>query len=57
VDGLGATEKLTELLREWEFGAVMLVGVSFAGFNLLDPAAIHKTFRNSVIVISRTKPD
>jgi endonuclease V-like protein UPF0215 family len=35
----------------------LLAGVSFVGFNLLDPTAIHKTFRKPVIVISRTKPD
>jgi endonuclease V-like protein UPF0215 family len=57
VDGLDATEKLMEILREWEFGAVVLAGVSFAGFNLIDPAAIHKTFRKPVIIISRSKPN
>lgn len=57
VDGLDATEKLTEILRDWKFGAVILAGVSFAGFNIIDPTIIHKKFRKPVIVISRTKPD
>ena len=57
MDGLDATEKLAEILCEWKFGAVVLAGVSFAGFNLIDPAAIHKKFRKPVIVISHTKPD
>lgn len=57
VDGLDATEKLVEILRGWKFGAVMLAGVSFAGFNLIDPMIIHEEFGKPVVVISRTKPD
>lgn len=57
VAGLDATDKLAEILREWKFVAVILAGVSFAGFNIIDPTTIHKKFRKPVIVISRTKPD
>jgi endonuclease V-like protein UPF0215 family len=57
VDGLDATEKLVKMLRDWKFGAVMLAGVSFAGFNIVDPTIIHEEFGKPVIVISRTKPD
>ena len=57
VDGLDATEKLGEVLGEWEFEAVLLAGVSFAGFNVIDPTIIHEEFGNPVIVISRTKPN
>ncbi|MEM3617755.1 MAG: DUF99 family protein, partial [Candidatus Bathyarchaeia archaeon] len=37
VDGFNATEKVTGLLKQWDFEAVMLAGVSFAGFNIIDP--------------------
>jgi len=57
VDGLDATEKLTSMLRRWSFDAVMLAGVSFAGFNLVDPTIVFEEFSKPVIVISRTKPN
>jgi len=57
VDGLDATEKLTSMLRRWTFDAVMLAGVSFAGFNLVDPTIVFEEFNKPVIVISRTKPN
>jgi endonuclease V-like protein UPF0215 family len=57
VDGLDATEKLTSMLHRWSFDAVMLAGVSFAGFNLVDPTIVFEEFRKPVIVISRTKPN
>jgi endonuclease V-like protein UPF0215 family len=57
VDSLDATEKLAEILDEWKFGAVMLSGVSFAGFNIIDPTTIHKEFGKPVIIVTRTKPN
>ena len=57
VDGLDATEKLAGVLGEWKFAAVMLAGVSFAGFNIIDPTAIHEKFEKPVIIVTRTKPD
>jgi hypothetical protein len=57
VDGLDATEKLARVLNEWKFAAVMLAGVSFAGFNVIDPTAIHEKFEQPVIIVTRTKPD
>jgi len=57
VDGLDATEKLTSMLHRWSFDAVMLAGVSFAGFNLVDPTIVFEEFNKPVIVISRTKPN
>lgn len=35
----------------------MLGGVSFAGFNLIDPVAVHKELKVPVIVISKDKPN
>ena len=57
IDGLDATEKLLLMLRRWAFDAVMLAGVSFAGFNLVDPTIVFEEFNTPVIVISRTKPN
>jgi len=57
VDGLDATDKLTSMLRRWSFDAVMLAGVSFAGFNLVDPTIVFEEFNKPLIVISRTKPN
>jgi len=57
VDGLDASNKLIVMLRHWSFDAVMLAGVSFAGFNLVDPMMVFEEFGKPVVVISRTKPD
>lgn len=57
VDGLDATEKVVKILNKWEFEAVMLAGVSFAGFNIIDPTVLLKKFGKPIIIISRTKPD
>ncbi|MDH5438907.1 MAG: DUF99 family protein, partial [Candidatus Bathyarchaeota archaeon] len=52
-----ASDKLVAMLRHWSFDAVMLAGVSFAGFNLVDPTMVFEEFGKPVVVISRTKPD
>jgi endonuclease V-like protein UPF0215 family len=57
VDGLDATEKLVSMLQRWSFDAVMLAGVSFAGFNLVDPTVVFEEFNKPTIIISRTKPN
>ncbi len=57
VDGLDASKKLIRLLRKVSFDAVMLAGVSFAGFNLIDPFLVFGKFRKPIIIISRMKPD
>jgi len=57
VDGLDATEILAKLLDRWEFDAVFLSGVSFAGFNLIDARAIYDRFGKPVIVVSGDRPD
>jgi len=57
VDGLDASDKLISILRHWSFDAVMLAGVSFAGFNLVDPRIVFEEFGKPVVVISRTAPD
>jgi len=57
VDGLDATEKLTSMLRHWSFDSVILAGVSFAGFNLIDANAVFEEFKKPVIIVARTKPN
>jgi len=57
VDGLDASEKLVGMLRDLPFDAIMLAGVSFAGFNLIDPVLIFEEFDKPVVVVSRTRPD
>ena len=57
VDGLDASQKLISMLRRWAFDAVMLAGVSFAGFNLVDPTLVVEEFSKPVITVSRTRPD
>ncbi|MGB9675796.1 MAG: DUF99 family protein [Candidatus Bathyarchaeales archaeon] len=57
VDGMDATETLLKAIKGWNFGAVLLSGVSFAGFNIIDPILVYEECEKPVVVISRTKPD
>jgi len=57
VDGLDATQKLSEILSKWEFAVALLAGISFAGFNVIDPTVIYEKFGKPIIVISKTRPD
>ncbi len=57
VDGLDASDKVITMLQQESFDAVMLAGISFAGFNLVDPTMIFEEFGKPVVVISRTKPN
>jgi len=57
VDGLDASKKLVGMLRDLPLDAIMLAGVSFAGFNLIDPALIFEEFGKPMVIVSRTRPD
>jgi endonuclease V-like protein UPF0215 family len=57
VDGLDATERLSANIRDWAFDALLLSGISFAGFNLIDPMKVFEAFGKPIIIISRTKPN
>jgi endonuclease V-like protein UPF0215 family len=57
VDGLDATEKLLAMMRKIEVDAVILGGVTFGGFNVIDPRVIHHETGVPVIVYSGVKPD
>jgi endonuclease V-like protein UPF0215 family len=57
VDGLDATERLSVNIRRWAFDALLLSGISFAGFNLIDPIKVFEAFGKPIIIVSRTKPN
>jgi endonuclease V-like protein UPF0215 family len=56
VDGRDALQVLTFLLRGLRFDVVMLSGISFGGFNLVDISQLARKTRRPVIAISGDKP-
>jgi len=57
VDGNDAADVLQELLRCLRYDLVMLSGISFGGFNLIDICKLAHDLRKPVIVISGDKPN
>ena len=57
VDGLDATDKLLTMLGDVEVDAVILGGITFAGFNIVDPRIILEEKGFPVIVYSGKKPE
>ena len=57
VDGRDANRILNSLLRNFRFDVVMLSGISFGGFNLVDIHQLNRSTRKPVIAISREKPN
>jgi endonuclease V-like protein UPF0215 family len=57
VDGLDATERLSANIRDWAFDTILLSGISFAGFNIIDPLKIFEAFGKPIIIVSRTEPN
>jgi len=57
VDGRDMTEKLLEMLSSTVCDAIILGGVSFAGFNIVDALKVHEVTGVPVIVFSGEKPD
>ncbi len=61
IDGLDATEKIAYMVTgSPHFGQlrlVMLDGVTFAGFNVVDTSQLFKRTRLPVIAVTREKPD
>ena len=57
VDGLDATEKALGLLRRWKPVPILLSGITFAGFNLIDPHMLHRKYRVPVVVVVGSRPD
>ena len=57
VDGLDATDALLNMLTGLEVDAVILGGVTFAGFNVVDVERVYKEMGVPVIVFSADRPD
>lgn len=57
VDGRDANKILTSLLRGMRFDVVMLSGVTFGGFNVVDIAKLCATIGRPVMAIIGDKPD
>lgn len=57
VDGREATGVLLGMLRGERFDALILGGVSFAGFDVVDPQVLHEELGVPVIVYSSELPD
>lgn len=57
VDGTDATARLLEMLNEFTFDAILLGGISFAGFNLIDPNKVYAVVNKPIVVVSKERPD
>ena len=57
VDGLDATEKLLNMLTGINSKAILLGGVSFAGFNVIDAKLVNNETGIPLIVFSGKKPN
>ncbi|UCE29120.1 MAG: DUF99 family protein [Candidatus Bathyarchaeota archaeon] len=60
IDGFGATEKIASMIsastQYHQLRAVMLSGVTFAGFNVVDIKKLFERVRLPVIAVMREKP-
>ncbi len=60
VDGFNATEKIADMVKKCRFKdlrVIMLDGIGFGGFNVVDIDALFKKTKLPVIVVTRKKPD
>lgn len=60
-DGLDATERLVAMLESSKFTAqlhaILLDGLAFGGFNLVDIQTLHRTCQLPVLAVMRRPPD
>ncbi len=60
-DGANATRVIADMVRGCRFypqiHAVLLQGITFAGFNVVDLARLHAELALPVLVVSRRRPD
>jgi endonuclease V-like protein UPF0215 family len=60
-DGANATRAIAECVRRSRFypqlHVVLLQGIAFAGFNVVDIHGLHTQLRRPVLVVARKKPD
>lgn len=57
VDGLDASNELSEILQNMVFDAIILGGITFAGFNIIDVQRIHDEFSRPILVFTRDRPN
>ncbi len=57
VDGRESTDALLDMLRCEKFDAIIMGGVSFAGFDVIDPELLHRELNVPVVVYSPKMPD
>ena len=58
VDGLDATEKILEIIDEtWPIELIILGGISYGGFNLIDAVKVWEKSKIPIIIVSKEKPD
>jgi hypothetical protein len=57
VDGTDARDILKRMLRRLRFDLVMLSGITFGGFNLIDIRALARDLHRPVIAISGERPN
>lgn len=59
VDGMDATDRALKLLAGLSFSncPLLLAGVTFGGFNLIDPRTLQRMFRTPTIVVVGSRPD
>jgi uncharacterized protein len=61
IDGLDATEKIAQMIKDTphrhQLRLVMINGVTFAGFNLIDIQKLHSASGLPVIALTQDKPD
>jgi len=61
VDGFDATEKITAMITSSshykQLRVIMLNGVTFGGFNIVDVKALNAATKRPVITVTREKPD
>jgi uncharacterized protein len=59
VDGVDGTDRALRLLSSFSLTScpILLAGVTFGGFNLIDPRRLEKRFRTPTIVVVGSRPD
>jgi len=57
VDGLDATDRAQALLEKLPKAPVLLSGVTFGGFNLIDPWRVQRRFRTPTVAVVGSRPD
>ena len=61
VDGFDATDRISSMItgssHYKQLRVVMLNGITFAGFNIVDVKALNATTKLPIITVTREKPD